>query len=125
MIALPSRDALVGRRVLVVEDEALIALMLEDFLTQAGAIVIGLAASVAQALKLIEGEQVDVAVLDYAIADGVSVPVAEALIARSVPFLFASGHTSPVTTPTVPAVPRIEKPYAQVLRMLADLVQSR
>ena len=47
-------SALVGRRILVVEDEALISMMLEDFLSQAGAIVVGPAGSVAKALALIE-----------------------------------------------------------------------
>ena len=84
------------KRILVVEDEAIVAMLVEDELTNAGAIVIGPASSVEEALQLIEGTASDgglsAAVLDIHL-DGERVsPVADRLAALGVPFLFATGY---------------------------------
>ena len=81
-----------GRRVLVVEDEAMLSLMLGDLLASVGGVVVGPAGSTTQALDLIEQEVVDCAILDIKLADGNSVPVAEALAARGIPFVVATGY---------------------------------
>src|SRR3954447_21225312 len=83
------------RRVLVVEDEAIVAMLVEDKLAEAGAMVLGPAGSVAEALRLIEAAATDGglsgAVLDINL-DGIGVaPVADRLAALGVPFLFATG----------------------------------
>lgn len=81
-----------GRRILVVEDEGMVFLMLQSLLTAAGCTVIGPAASTAKALALLEQEDVHCAVLDIKLAEGISVPVAEALAARGIPFVVATGY---------------------------------
>jgi DNA-binding response OmpR family regulator len=80
-------------RVLVVEDEALVAMLLEDALLDADYAVMGPAATVDEALALLDcGEAPDAAVLDLNLADELVTPVADALAARGVPFVFATGY---------------------------------
>lgn len=83
---------LAGMRILVVEDEAPIALQLEDMLTELGSAVVGPASRVRQALRLLEGQSVDAAVLDLNIAGELVYPVAEALEAKGLPYIFATGY---------------------------------
>lgn len=80
-----------GHRVLVVEDEALVSLMLADVLEAAGAVVIGPAGTTTEALALLEQEPVDCAVLDIQLIDGTALPVAEALATRGIRFVIATG----------------------------------
>ena len=92
--------ALDGLRILVVEDEALIAMMLEDVLKQSGAIVLGPVGTVAEAVTLIERSSLDCAILDCKLIDGSSLRVADALVKLDVPFVFASGgDTSAMNSP--------------------------
>lgn len=81
-----------GLRVLVVEDETLVALLLEDMLGELGHVVVGIAASVRKALELAEQNQLDLAILDLNVGGQESYPVAEALAARNVPCVFATGY---------------------------------
>lgn len=85
-----------GRRILVVEDDYMIAEDVRHELENAGAIVAGPVPSVGEALRLLDGEPaVDAAVLDVNLgADERSFPIAEALEARAIPFLFATGYNS-------------------------------
>jgi DNA-binding response OmpR family regulator len=84
------------KRVLVVEDEAIVAMMVEDELADAGAKVIGPASSVEEALRLIEGATSDgglsVAVLDIHLGGERVLPVADRRAVLGVPFLFATGY---------------------------------
>jgi DNA-binding response OmpR family regulator len=82
----------VPRRVLVVEDEMMIAMMVEDMLAEMGHAVIGVASNLRSALALAAAEQFDVAILDINLAGERSFPVAHLLKARGVPFLFATGY---------------------------------
>jgi CheY-like chemotaxis protein len=89
------RDAarhLKGLRVLIVEDESLLALLLEDMLTELGCEVVGSAATVAEAIEAIAGAAPDVTILDIKLGTDKSFPVAEALAARGLPFVFATGY---------------------------------
>lgn len=81
-----------GRRVLVVEDEVMVAWLLEDLLADLGYAIVGPAARVNQALAMIETEPIDVAVLDVNLNGEMSYPVADALAARGVPFVFVTGY---------------------------------
>ena len=81
-----------GHRVLVVEDEELIGLMLADLLKDMGAEVAGPVASVAEALRLLEREAVTGALLDLSLRGETAYPVADRLLARGVPFIFITGH---------------------------------
>ena len=89
-----STAALSGRRILVVEDDYMIATEIQGELERAGATVIGPVSSVRKALRLTETETVDAAVLDVNLGEEASFPIAEALVAKSVPFLFCTGYSS-------------------------------
>lgn len=85
-------SALQDLRVLVVENDEMSAALLQMQLVHSGALVVGLAASVAEALRLLEVSSPDVALLDYRLAHNeTSEPVAAALAARRVPFVLATG----------------------------------
>ena len=84
---------LAGRRVLLVEDEYFIAMEMADTFEHAGAEVVGPAASVQQALELLATtERLDGAVLDMNLGGEMALPVADALNARGIPFVFATGY---------------------------------
>lgn len=83
-----------GQRVLVVEDEWLIANELEQELNEAGFSIVGPVGSVEGALAAIEAGQIDAAVLDVRLQSEDSYPVAERLQERDIPFLFITGYSS-------------------------------
>ena len=101
-----------GKRILVVEDEALIAVMVEDMLTDMGSVVVGPAATIEQALALARSEEIDGAVLDVNGRGERIDPVADALSARGVPMLFATGYGE-VRLASGAAATVIDKPYTQ------------
>ncbi len=129
MLRQPLEPCLVGRRVLVVEDEIMLALALEDTLRSAGGEVFGSFASAAEALaSLAEGPVPDVAVLDVRLADGTSEPVAVRLAVLEVPFVVLSAYApGALDGPALRAAPRLSKPAAMkavlqaVRRALDDL----
>jgi CheY-like chemotaxis protein len=82
-----------GRRVLLVEDEAIIALDLAALLTDLGAVVVGPAHSVANALELLHEGKIDCAVLDVNLDGEPVYPVARALETRRIPFVFVTAHS--------------------------------
>lgn len=81
-----------GRRVLIVEDELLLALTLEDVLAGLGHRVTGVATRLDQALRLARDGDIDFAILDINLAGTLSFPVADILRERGIPFIFASGY---------------------------------
>jgi two-component SAPR family response regulator len=99
-----------GKRVLVVEDEALIAVMVEDMLLEMGSEVVGPAVTIEGALALARQETLDAAVLDVNVRGERIDPVAEALMARGVPMLFATGYGE---VRLASGMPVIDKPYTQ------------
>ena len=110
-----SCTALQGRRVLVVEDEALVARMMEDGLLDAGAEIVGPACSVSEALAIIERTVFDgglsVAVLDINLEGAAVFPVADCLAARGVPFVFCTGYGEGCDLGTHVAAPVLAKPF--------------
>jgi DNA-binding response OmpR family regulator len=83
-----------ARRVLIVEDEMLLALNLEDMLVELGHNVIAVATRITQALTLAAESEIDLAVLDLNLAGSLSFPVAEVLRRRGILFMFATGYGS-------------------------------
>ncbi len=79
-------------RILLVEDEALIALMLEDMVEGMGCAVAGLAPRIALGVTMAENGEFDLAVLDVNVAGENIEPVADRLAARGIPFIFATGY---------------------------------
>ena len=84
-----------GERVLVAEDECLIAMDLADLFETAGADVIGPASTVKEALKLIRSQQVDRACLDFNLADGEVTPVLNLLASKGIPMVVYTGRGLP------------------------------
>ena len=103
-------------RVLIVEDEYLIRLLLEDMLEELGFEVAGVASSVSEGKTQAETAQIDLAILDVNI-DGEQVfPVAEALKGRNLPFCFITGYGAQGLPEQYRAMPTLQKPF-----QMADL----
>jgi DNA-binding response OmpR family regulator len=102
---------LAGRRILLVEDEYLIAMEMERWLHDAGAVVIGPVPSVDLALDLIDESPPDAAILDVNLGEGQRVfPVADRLDELGVPYLFATGDVRIFEDARYAGHPRLEKP---------------
>ena len=102
---------LYDRRILVVEDEYLIARAMQQDLQQAGAIVLGPVPNVAGALALLQtGQEVDAAVLDINLGEQKVYPVVDALVARGVHCVFATGNDAADVPFAYAAITRCEKP---------------
>ncbi|HEY5410373.1 MAG TPA: HWE histidine kinase domain-containing protein [Caulobacteraceae bacterium] len=115
-----------GMRVIIVEDAILLAVELEAGLAEAGVEVVGSAALVGEAMALVD-TPMDAAVLDCNLNGESVIPVAEALLARGVPFLFATGYGESRGAPEGFDAPIIRKPYdvAQITAALADITGRR
>lgn len=110
---------LAGRTILLAEDDYFIARMIRRAFEADGAKVLGPAATVAGALDLLQGAaQVDGAVLDINLRGEMAFPVADALTARGVPFVFATGYDATVMPPTHAGAALAPKPVDP--RVLAD-----
>ena len=103
--------SLAGCRVLVVEDETLIVLMIEDTLQELGCVVVGPVGKLDAAVRLASGEVLDVAILDVNIRGGHVYPVAEQLRARGIPFVLASGYEDWALCEAFRNEPRLNKPF--------------
>ncbi|MEH3062666.1 MAG: response regulator [Methylobacterium radiotolerans] len=101
---------LAGRRVLLVEDESLVAMLAEDMLLDLGCEVV-VAMRLEQALAHARTEAFDLAVLDVNLGEARSYPVADLLLARDTPFLFATGYGQHGLDAAYQAVPVLQKPY--------------
>jgi len=100
-----------GLRVIVVEDETLVAILLEDMLGELGCEVLGTAQRIAKALDLVGQTTPDAAVLDVNIAGDEVYPVAAALAARDIPFVFATGYGARGLNDTWRDRPIVQKPF--------------
>lgn len=106
-----TQDMAKGRRVLVVEDEMAIVLVIEETLHDLGAQVVGPASRVDAALSLAREEDIDAAILDINIRGGNSYGVADILAEREIPFLFCSGYGDDSVEERHRGRPRLAKPY--------------
>jgi CheY-like chemotaxis protein len=106
---------LAGRRVLLVEDEAMIAMLLEDILGELGCEVVGPAYALARALELAGGEApIDVAILDVNLAGRPVYEVADVLRARQVPMVFSTGYGEAGLREVDRNVPVLGKPFRAI-----------
>lgn len=127
---LPVVDApsLAGRSILVAEDDYHIADMTAGGLRAAGCRVAGPCGSLNEALRLAVSEELDAAVLDINLAGDFVWPVARALAARCVPFVFLSGYSETLPLPRdLDGAPRLEKPVeqARIVAAVAAAVARR
>jgi CheY-like chemotaxis protein len=116
-----------GRRVLLVEDEIIVAWLLEDMLADLGCVVVGPAASVNQALAMIDTEAIDAAVLDVNLNGQMSYPIADALAAHGVPFVFSTGYHKDRLLERYRTLPALQKPFhlSELTDMLAMLLTPK
>ncbi|CAO4153154.1 CheY chemotaxis protein or a CheY-like REC (Receiver) domain [Methylorubrum thiocyanatum] len=112
-----------GRRVLLVEDESLVAMLAEDMLLDFGCEVV-VAMRLDKALEYARAEEFDLAVLDVNLGDARSYPVADLLFERCTPFLFATGYGRQGLEDAYQAVPVLQKPYqaAPLAHLLSHLL---
>jgi CheY-like chemotaxis protein len=104
--------ALRDRRILVVEDEFLIAMNLSNDLEAAGSVVLGPVPSVDKAIKKIESEpNIDAAVVDVNLGGVLAYAVADMLLARKIPFVFTSGYEDDMLRARYPQIKNCLKPY--------------
>jgi CheY-like chemotaxis protein len=100
-----------GRRILVVEDEYLIADDIRDLLTRDGAEVVGPVATADAAAALVESDdRIDAALLDVNLRGDTDFAFADMLFTRNVPFAFATGYDREIIPDRFQAAPRLEKP---------------
>ena len=105
------RGNLQGKKVLIVEDEALITMLLEDILEDTECRIVGPAMNLRQALDLARSAEIDLAVLDVNLNGEPSFPVAAVLRSRGVPLVFSSGYGSQGLPPEWQDRPTLPKPF--------------
>jgi CheY-like chemotaxis protein len=111
----PDRPRLAGKRVLLVEDEALLSMVLVDYLTEAGCIVVGPAHTVDKAAALINEATFDAALLDVNLSGRTSQDLALALTQKGVPFAFVTGYGREGLPITFRQALMVEKPFTESL----------
>jgi CheY-like chemotaxis protein len=99
-----------AKRVLVVEDEYLVAMDMSAWLEAEGAHVVGPASNVHAALEVLERTELDGAILDVNLRGEMVYPIADALIARGIPFVFTTGYDARTVPARFAGVKRCEKP---------------
>ena len=109
-------------RILVVEDEMLVAMNIEDMLLALGHEVAGIAGRLAPALALAQEGEFDLAMLDVNLAGEPSFPVADVLRARGIPFFFATGYGREGLHDDYRDAPVLQKPFRS--RDLADVLAA-
>ncbi len=121
-------DPLRGARVLLVEDEALVSMLIEDMLADHGCAVAATATRLAEALAMAENPalEFDVAILDLNLAGETTFPVAAALKARGAPFVFATGYGAGGLPPEWRDRPTLQKPFtpADVAGVLGQVLAT-
>lgn len=111
-----------ARRVLVVEDEVIVGMLVEDMLQELGYEVVALSTHLDQAIELALSSNIDFAVLDLNLNGQPSYAVADVLRRRGLPFIFATGYGAKVLVPPYVGTPTLQKPFHldDLRRILAD-----
>ncbi len=100
-----------GKRILVVEDELMIRMLLQDMLTDLGYTLAGEAGRIDEALELAKEGQFDVAILDVNLNGQPISPVVDVLIERGLPFVFATGYGQRGVPEAYRRTPTLQKPF--------------
>jgi CheY-like chemotaxis protein len=114
---------LAGLRVLVVEDEMMVSMLIEDMLTDLGCTVVGPAARLDEAIDLAMASDLDCAVLDVNLGGQPIFPLADLLRERGKPFAFATGYGDAGIREVDKGTPVLQKPFREgdLARVLGDL----
>jgi CheY-like chemotaxis protein len=99
------------RRVLVIEDEVIVGMLLEDMLEELGCEVAATSTHIEEALQLARALDIDLAILDINLGGKQSFPVADVLKSRGVPFMFATGYGAHILKPLYSGTPTLQKPF--------------
>jgi CheY-like chemotaxis protein len=119
-------SVLASKRVLVIEDELLVSMLIEDILVDQDCVIVGPFTNLPDALRAAENEMVDVALLDVNLRGEMVYPVADILTKRGIPFVFLSGY-GPDAIPTGhPDWRACSKPFTptDLVRALVDRIQD-
>ena len=121
----PGPAALAGRRILIVEDEALVSMVIEEALKDLGCDIVGPAGTRDQALALAKAERLDGALLDVNLGGEPVYPVADALSSRGIPFVFVTGYGETGIADRYARTPTLVKPFqlATVELLLGEMVK--
>jgi CheY-like chemotaxis protein len=118
--------AAAGRRVLVVEDELMIRMLLDGMLTDLGHSIVAEAGGIDDAIALAKDAEFDVAILDVNLNGQPITPVVEILIQRKLPFVFATGYGARGVPEAYRANPTLQKPFqAEALAQALDAVAHK
>ena len=109
-------------RVLVVEDEAMIAMLVEDMIADFGSEVVGPVSRFEDALRLSQNAEIDAAILDINVDGAVIFPVADVLQGRGIPIIFATGYGSKTIPPRFRDSPTLPKPFTY--QVLAEALRA-
>ena len=122
----PDATPLTGRRILIVEDEMLVSMVIEEALKDLGCDVVGPVATRDQALALAKAEALHGALLDVNLGGEPVYPVADALSQRGIPFAFVTGYGQSGIADRYAAIPTLVKPFqlSTVERILGELVKA-
>jgi DNA-binding response OmpR family regulator len=114
-------------RILIVEDEAMIAMLVEDMVLDFGSEVVGPAAKMDDAMRLAQAAALDAAILDVNVGGSVIFPVAEILSKRGIPLIFATGYGSTGFPPRFQSHPTLPKPftYQSLAEVLRDVLANQ
>ena len=117
-----SQPGLRQKRILLVEDELMIRMLLEDMLAELGCTIAAEATHIKDALEAVRNAAFDVAILDVNLGGEPISPVADALAARGTPFVFATGYGDAAPAPEGFDAPVVRKPYnvAQIAAAVAE-----
>jgi CheY-like chemotaxis protein len=114
-----------GKRVLVVEDELMIRMLLQDMLDDLGHTLAGEAGHIDEALALAKQAEFDIAILDVNLAGQPILPVVEVLVARGLPFVFATGYGQRGVPEPYRKIPTLQKPFQAEALALALAAADR
>ncbi len=105
-------QTLQGVQILVVEDEAILSMILQDFLEELGCVIIGPARALPDALAYAEEARIDIALIDVNLQRVEAFPVADVLVRRGIPFIFMSGDDDLRRNDAYGTQPVLQKPFA-------------
>ena len=112
-----------GLRVLVVEDEMMVSMLIEDMLTDLGCVVVGPASRLDEAIELARSSEIDCAVLDVNLGGQPIFPLADILREKGAPFAFATGYGDAGLREADRGTPVLQKPFREsdLARVLGEL----